>query len=159
MSLRINIDGKALIGALGKLARRFEDVREAWPSVIDLLRRIVERQFATQGAAGLSGAWQPLTSQYVGWKASRFPGKPILRASDEMFGSLVGTGGAHIEEVSEREFLFGSADPKARRHQEGTDEMDARRIFDLRPEDEEQLGAALQGKLAEFARDLGFDVR
>lgn len=159
MILRIETDFRAALNALGKLARRFTDVREAWPSVTDLLRRIIERQFASQGSAGTSGAWKPLASPYAEWKASRFPGQPILRASDRMFRSLVEQGGENILEETPNSLTFGTSVPYARFHQDGTDRMAARRIFDLGPQDEDKLAQEMQRQLGDYAAELGFEVR
>lgn len=55
------------------------------------------------------GAMKPLSPIYAARKAKRYPGKTILRATDQMLGSIVSNSGADFAEA-------GPTDEKARFH-------------------------------------------
>lgn len=62
-------------------------------------------------AAGMSqgSAMRPLTPAYAARKAKRYPGKSILRATDNLFSSVVSNSGPDFAEA-------GPTDPKAAYH-------------------------------------------
>ena len=61
------------------------------------------------GRTSQGGAMKPLSKAYAARKAKRFPGKPILRATDKMFQSIAWNAGSNFAEA-------GPTDEKARYH-------------------------------------------
>lgn len=101
------------------------------------LRSFEEQQverFAAQGPG-----WEGLSPRYAEWKASRYPGKGILRASDKFYDSLTKEGGDAIRKATAKGMQFGSKVPYANRHNRGTNGMPKREFlrFDLQRVTEE----------------------
>ncbi len=108
------------------------DMRPAWRELRRLFLVAERRQFATQGAWG-SGGWAPLSEDYRRWKLRVFPGKTILRATDELYRSL--TEGPQIYVERPHEVIMGSAVRHGRFHQSGGGNLPRRRVLEL-PESE-----------------------
>jgi phage gpG-like protein len=66
---------------------RVEDARPAWEVLAGRFGRAEARQFKSEGSYG-SGGWAPLKPTYGAWKARNYPGKTILRRTDDLFKSL-----------------------------------------------------------------------
>lgn len=54
------------------------NLREPLSDTADLLVRVTGEQFASEGAHGLGGRWQPLNPDYAAWKDEHYPGRPML---------------------------------------------------------------------------------
>jgi phage gpG-like protein len=104
------------------------DARPAWEVIADDFLASEARQFASQGAYA-SGGWPPLSPKYAKWKALHYPGKPILRRTDELFESL--TIGPAIRITEPQLLVIGSDVDYGRYHQTGTDRMPRRRPVEL----------------------------
>lgn len=109
-----------------------EDLRPVWRVLRERFLVAERRQFATQGAYG-SGGWTPLSPVYAAWKARHFPGKTILRRTDELFLSL--TQGPQISIMEPRQAIFGSSVDHGGYHQAGGPSLPQRRPVEL-PESE-----------------------
>ena len=98
------------VGALKPLWRDFED--EFHAEEISLFAK---------------APWQPLTPAYAERKRKRYGGKPLLRASDDLFKSLTTSAAAgSIRRMEDLSAEFGSGDPKAAFHRSGTATMPSR---------------------------------
>jgi phage gpG-like protein len=112
---------------------RADDYRPAWDVLAERFRRMEVRQFRSEGRYG-SGGWAPLNPRYRAWKARRYPGKTILRRTDELFRSL--TERPFGVEVLERHVMVvGSDVDYGEHHQRGTPRMPQRRPVEM-PESE-----------------------
>jgi hypothetical protein len=61
-----------------------------WPQVSQYSCQILYEQFSSQGTRGPGSSWAPPTPPSLARKAKKYgPGKPILRASGDLRGSLV----------------------------------------------------------------------
>lgn len=103
--------------------RTLADVADAvgdWRPAFEVLRgRFLElerRQFATEG--GYSGGWAPLSPAYAAWKAKRYPGKPILRRTDDLFLFRSLTVGPEIAIIEPQRLTLGTAVRYAGFHQD-----------------------------------------
>lgn len=106
---------------------RVHDWRPAWSALRDRFLVLEQRQFATQGT--YSGGWSPLSPKYAAWKHARFPGRTILRRTDELYRSL--TDGPQID-IREPMFMrLGTAVAHGAFHQSGTENMPRRRPVEL----------------------------
>lgn len=93
---------------------------EDWSPAFGTLRDrflVLERHQFTSGG-GYSGTWTPLSPRYAAWKARHYPGKPIMRRTDELYRSL--TVGPQINIVHKDAMRLGTAVPHARFHQNPT---------------------------------------
>lgn len=98
---------------LDRLADRAEDLTPAWEVLRQRFLRVELRQFASEGR--YSGGWAPLSPRYAAWKARHYPGKTILRRTDELWRSL--TVGPEIAILRPTEMTLGTAVPYAIHHQ------------------------------------------
>lgn len=103
------------------------DLTNAWPRVTRLFLEAERRQFASEGRFG-SGGWPALSPNYARWKRRHYPGRTILRRTDELFRSL--TVGPQIRIANRRELRLGSAVAHGVYHQQG-DGVPRRRPVDL----------------------------
>lgn len=118
-------------------ADRARDMRPAW----DALRlRFVQYEadwFAGEG----DGRWAPLSPDYARWKARHYPGKEILQREGDLLDSVT----RPDIDVREPTFaIFGTSDPVAGYHQDGTDRMPARRVIDLDETEREEWVRTVQ---------------
>lgn len=92
-----------------------------WGETIIALTEAERDWFATEG----DGTWKPLNPAYAARKASLFPGKPILRATDTLYESL--TEPKYAAAIAGPNMMvFGSDDPVAEYHYRGTPKMPKR---------------------------------
>lgn len=136
--LSVQWDIAEAVKRLTAIRDRLDDLRPAWRTALIYLRRATKEQFATLGARSGDG-WAPLTPAYGRRKAQIFPGKPILRATDAMFNSLIGQTENSVVEFDALEFTYGTRTPYARYHQHGTPRMAQRRILKVTAEDRRQI--------------------
>lgn len=154
--IRVIWEIEPAIKALQGMLARLKDLRPAWRSVLAYLRRQTVTQFATQGTRSGS-PWQPLNPTYAAWKAVRYPGQPILRASDRMFGSLLGSNNEAIEEMQRQSFTYGTRTPYARYHQKGTPRMAKREILAVTEEDRREIKTRVRAHLENQSALSGFE--
>lgn len=103
------------------------DARPAWDEIADDFLASERRQFSTQGGYA-SGGWPPLSPRYAEWKARHYPGKTILRRTDELYNSL--TVGPAIRITEPSYLIIGSDVDYGRYHQAG-DGLPRRRPVEL----------------------------
>lgn len=144
------------IARLEEMARRLRDLRPAWRSVLSYLKRATEQTFASQGAR-IGQQWAPLTEDYERRKSVVYPGQPILRASDAMFRSLVDGTSDSIEEITDRELVYGTRTRHARYHQDGTPRMPKRQILAVTDQDRREIKRIVRTHLERQAQLGGFE--
>lgn len=128
LRLRLEVFGETIIErTLAGIADNAEDLSPAFEEISDVFVEAERRQFATQGAYG-SGGWQPLSPPYAAWKANRYPGKTILRRSDDLWRSL--TQGPAVKVVDRHRLVLGSDVEYGKYHQAG-DGVPRRRPVEL----------------------------
>jgi len=103
------------------------DLSPAWDRITRLFLESQRRQFASEGAFG-SGGWAPLSPAYAAWKRRAYPGKTILRRTDELYRSL--TSGPQVRIATPKRLTLGSAVAHGVYHQRG-DGVPRRRPVDL----------------------------
>lgn len=135
------------------------DLRPLWPNVIREFYLIEAEQFESEGAAGASGRWAPLSDVYAKYKAIAYPDQPILQATDELMKSLTdpeATGA--ILRPDEQELTIGTSVPYATAHQRGTRRMPARPPISLAEAQKRRIQKSIQAGLVRFIREAGFNV-
>lgn len=92
-----------------------------WAEVAIAFAQAEQEWFESQG----EGTWAPLNPEYAARKAELFPGKTILRATDTLYDSLTDTSqAAHL--AGPDAMVFGTTDPVAQYHYDGTPKMPKR---------------------------------
>ncbi len=139
-------EGEALLERLSVAFERAGDELADFFKYIELtplFEAEMRRQFDAEGG-GASGPWDPLTPAYEKWKEKHFPGKTILRRSDDLFEALTNSASPlALRVTSSDSFNFGTDGvPYADVHQVG---QHARPIFDFSTDFERDLaGASLE---------------
>lgn len=145
--------------AFNRIDAVISDFRSIWPEVAAEFYAIEAEQFESQGAAGASGKWAPLSPAYKRWKEIHFPGQPILRLENPLFESLTDPDALDAIYRPERDQLtIGTKVPYARAHQRGAGRMPARPPISLSENSKRRLQKAIQKGLVEFTRRAGFQV-
>jgi len=117
---------------IDRTLERFElgaqDASPAWEKMAESFLRAERRQFKSEGAYA-SGGWAPLSPRYAAWKATHYPGKPILRRTDDLWRSL--TTGPAIRYISAHQMILGSDVEYGKYHQRGGPNLPRRRPIEL----------------------------
>lgn len=115
---------------LSEMADRTQGVEPAWPAVGDVIAEAMLDQFATEGAHLNGVQWAPLQPDYLRWKIRKGFHPERLRQTDQMRLSLLSRPMA-VEEYRPMSATFGTDDPKAPFHQNGTSRMPQRKIINV----------------------------
>lgn len=132
-------DENAIILGLSRFMDEISDFRKFFTERLEpLMREHFSEVFATEGAAGKAGAWQPLTDAYAKRKAKKYPGKPILVATGELKMTMTDEN-RFQSQASETEYTVYT--PKVGiYHQKGTKTgIPSRKFFSLTAEDEKAI--------------------
>lgn len=115
--------------------------RHVFPLLPGVFEAAEQRQFDAEGAGPVVGPWAPLSAMYAEWKAKRFPGQPILVATEALRDGLTKADSPFgSREWSASQFVFGTRGVEyASHHQSGTEDMPVRAPFDLDSEFESDL--------------------
>lgn len=109
--------GKVFDRMLGLVADQASDMRPAWNEIRGVFHANRRQDFNTEGRHSGS-RWKRLSPDYRDRKERLFPGKTILRRTDNLYSSLVSP--AHPDAVyraSAKSMAIGTRDPKGRWHQ------------------------------------------
>lgn len=115
---------------LARIEAAAEDCSPAWEKMAESFVRAERRQFASEGGYA-SGGWAPLSPRYAAWKAHHYPGKPILRRTDDLWRSLTTAGGPAIRVITDRQMILGSDVEYGKYHQRGGPNLPRRRPIEL----------------------------
>lgn len=148
------VDGAEVLNrAFNRVEEFISDFRSIWPDVAAEFYLIEREQFDSEGAAGTSGKWQPLTPAYKKWKEVHYPDQPIMRRENTLFESL--TDPEALDAVfrpSRDELIIGSRAPYARKQHR------TRPLISPSETQKRRLQKAIQRGLVEFTRRAGFEV-
>lgn len=87
---------------LNIIAGRFSNFIPVMGGRVDVLvRRLIKRQFDTEGRASGRGQWPGLTADYQ--RVREFPDKPLLRQTDALYRALTRRGDPNQELTLERD--------------------------------------------------------
>jgi len=109
-----------MVNTLGRYEKGLESLVPLW--------ELFGKEFYAQETKLFSDApWEPLSPRYAEQKQKEFGGKPLLRATDDLFKSLTQQGApGNIHDIRPLGAVFGSSDFKVGFHQSGTAIMPAR---------------------------------
>lgn len=123
------IDGDRRVHQLlSEMADRARGVLPVWPKVGDYLAGEFTKQFDSEGAHFYSRKWKPLEPNYLRWKIKHGYDPRRLHQTGAMRDSLTSRPMA-VETYSASSATFGTNDPKAKWHQNGTTNMPRRQII------------------------------
>lgn len=155
LRFRTEIDGEGVFDRAFTRIDSLDDFRPVWPSVIDEFYVIEQEQFDTEGAAGGSGRWRPLSEKYRAWKEVHYPGAPILQSEGDLVASLTDPEAPDAIVIPARdELVLGSKVPYARIHQ-----RKGRPPISFSEAQKRRIQKAIQQGLVQFVREAGFEVR
>jgi hypothetical protein len=101
IEVRTTLDITPALVRFQRIAGRFTNFVPVMGGRVDVLaRRLIKRQFDTEGRASGRGRWAPLTENYK--KRRVFPDRPLLRQTDELYNALVRRGDANQDLILER---------------------------------------------------------
>jgi hypothetical protein len=116
-------------------------------------------QFATQGAAGRSGRWQPLAPATQRRRAIEGRGYRILENSGRMRALLTSAGGLRqLIEMTDDKIIFRLVAP-ATFHQTGTRRMPQRKVYDPSDEQKRRLGGRVKSAAVEEMKHKGLPIK
>lgn len=131
MRLDLDVFGEEQVSReLMRFSAHAGNAQPAFHKIAEDMREQIAEQFSTEGDRG-SGGWAPLTDSTLAAKAARGLDSHILQATQSLMNSLAGTGGDHIEQVTDDSLLFGSSIAYGKYHQKGTTRMPARKPVDF----------------------------
>ncbi len=141
-----NVD-KAFLGIYEEIEKTLAeaDYSEALrDQVVPILAAEHEEYFNRE--AGPDGPWAPLSPATV--KAKGFD--TILIETNRMRSSLLFSGNDHIEDISQAGLTWGTSDPKAAFHQDGTEKIPARPFVGASEETVDKIAEVIADAAAEL---------
>lgn len=102
---------------LARVTDAVHDLRPAWEVLAGRFVAMERQQFDTEGRYASAG-WAPLSPRYARWKAAHYPGKTILRRTDDLYNSLTRRP-LGVEVIEPQLAIFGSAVRYGEFHQRG----------------------------------------
>lgn len=156
---RVEVAGEQVFDRAFNRIDSLSDLRPLYPEVIREFHLIEREQFESEGAAGASGRFAPLSASYARSKQTSHPDKPVLRADDDLFVSLTDPEAAGAILRPEPDSLtIGTSVPYAIFHQRGTRHMPARPPISPSETQKRRLQKAIQSGLVRFVREVGIPV-
>lgn len=153
VSLHLELGGDVqLHRTLERFTEAVGDMRPAWGAIRDRFVAMERRQFETEGAYA-SGGWSPLSPRYADWKAAHYPGKTILRRTDELFASLTEGPAVYVAESSF--MVIGTDVEYAAFHQRGGPNLPQRRPIELPESERDAWAQIMQNHIMGAALDAG----
>lgn len=154
MQLNIEVEGaNQLLASFLAVQKGIVDLRQlgTWDWVQSEYYKIVKAQFGSEGGAGLSGKWKPLTPKYRERKIKKYGDMPILQASGRFYKSMTSEGAdGSITEKKPQELTLGSSVPYGPYHQKGGGSLPRREVISFTPDQEKRLVKPIETKLKQL---------
>ena len=128
--MKINIKVTPTLEQIQQKFGRVEGSLQRGPNW-DAISRYISTEVAGVFSSRGYGRWARLSEPYASWKAQHYPGKTILRLTDDYYRAATQLGSTKNYQQSTNDSLeFGVRDIEyARFHEEGTSRMPARPVF------------------------------
>jgi len=146
ISLDIDMHASGAMRRLAAMKTRAQNFAPVFLQAQKELEAANAANFASAG--GASGGWNPLDPGYAAWKATRYPGAPIMVQTGRLFRSLVNLSGPPSF-IRGTEAQFGTSVRYAKFHEYGTRHMPRREIVFQPP----LFARRLAKKAAEYMAD------
>jgi phage gpG-like protein len=149
--------------ALNRIAIQVDDFTRPLEQSSDIIYAETKHQFETEG----SPDWEPLSEAYARRKARKFPGQPILRATNRLMQSLINAGAeGAIHTLTKTLLVIGSSLQVGKWnlgliHQKGAPRasIPAREMLRLRPSARTRIILAFRDHLVAVAAAQGVEVQ
>lgn len=150
----VQVDGvPVLIRSFNRVQRHINDLKRVWDQVEPEFFAMERQQFRTEGAAGASGRWAPLSPAYTARKLKKYGAQPIMVASGRLRKSLFNEGGSDSVSIKgNREAFFGTRVEYAAYHQRGAGNLPERKPIDPSTEQKRTLTKSIQRGLVNIIR-------
>jgi phage gpG-like protein len=113
--LSLTIDGEQAVSRrLLRWQQAADNAAPLFATIADAWAEANRRQFDSRGGYG-GVRWQPLSPAYAAWKATVYPGQPIMEATGALRRSL--TGGWDVYQIGPRSMRVGSNVAYGKYHQ------------------------------------------
>lgn len=147
-NIQITVDGiDEFNRTFDRIDAAFDDLRPIWPDVRTKFFEIEKEQFGTEGTAGRSGKFAPLTKRYAIAKVKRYGNMKILVATGQMMRSLTGPNDYAVYRPAKTQVEIGTSDLKALFHQRGTRHMPSRPPINFSLKQQAEMMKAIQSAL------------
>lgn len=130
----------------------FQDFRPAFEKIGDEVFLVIRKRIDSQAG------YPPLSPTYAAAKARRFGNKPILRATDSLYGSFQKGAPNNVTRITPLEAEFGTSDPVGIFHQVGAGRLPKRPIIEITDRDEARFTKIAHDSISERLRAIGFQV-
>lgn len=142
--VEITVDEDAAKDRIQDMRDRAGNFRPVLKWAGEKLERAYSENFTTMGLmsarAMLKGAWPPLDAGYASWKATRYPGAPMLVQTGELFRSVANISSNPYSNIEDMHAEFAVVGKIAKFHQYGTQNMPARKIIFVPRDFDRELG-------------------
>jgi len=155
VSIKI-LGADALINHLKLLASFIESFRPALEKVANQINEEEKNVFSAQGAFEGRAKWKPLSPRYARMKAQMYPGKPILKATEEMFTQVSGRSGVYV--LTDRSVELGTELIYAATQQYGRGKIPARPFLTATDKQIKKWGSIIDDYVFDVSKKAGFEV-
>lgn len=133
--------------AFTRLESEFSNWSEQFEKLEPQSTIVIQRRFEAEGPG-----WLELTPSYAAQKSKRYPGKTILRRTDNLFLSFESGNAGNITRIEPLSAEFGSSVAYGIYHQ------DSRPIIQISDQDEQRFLQVVIADKNERIRALGFEL-
>lgn len=159
MRISLEIDGKAQFDrTFHRMGRQLRDLSNIWPDMRDEVWRIEDEQFDSEGAAGQSGRWKPLSERYRARKAKKYGRRGILVRTGRLKRAMTGKTADTVYQTSPSEMVLGTNLRYALFHQRGSGKLPKREIYSFSDTQKRRLQKTIQKGLVRELRAGGVYV-
>lgn len=150
---KFEVDGAVQFDrAFLRVQERIEDLRPVWDGVEREFHAIEREQFESEGSAGRSGKWAPLSRKYAEQKEKKYPGAQILERTGALKRSLTSETEHSTVTKEKQEFAIGTSLPYAKYHQRGGKHLPQREIISFSDTQRTRLMKEIQKGLLQIIR-------
>jgi phage gpG-like protein len=144
ISIVVNVKSDEAHDRLEAMNDRTKNMRPVLKWGAEKLERAFSENFTMMGLmsarAMLKGAWEPLDPVYGAWKATKFPGAPILVQSGGLFRSVANISSNSESKMTDQMVELAVDSSIAKFHQYGTKHMPARPVVFIPRDFDREIG-------------------
>lgn len=157
INFKFEVEGKTQFNrSFSRADLVISDLRPVWDEIRNEFFDIQREQFKSEGGAGSSGQWKPLSTKYARLKNKKYPGKTILRRTDKLFKSLTSNTSDSIYIPKKDEVAMGTSVKYAKYHHNGSGRLPQREVISFSNRQRNRLTKKIQAKLISEMRKTGF---
>lgn len=158
LNLKFEADKSEFNRGFNKLENTLDDFSPVWKEVQTEFYKIEREQFDSEGRAGESGKFKPLSPAYERVKQAKFGSVPILTASGRLYKSLTSETSDSVVITNKQDAAFGTNLPYAQAHQKGARNLPQRKPIDISSKQQNRLLRTIKKSLLPYLRQTGLKV-